>query len=117
MADAGGAVAAEAGVAAAAAAAAGGELFTRGGPNTPDTRGQSMVAKHIERQQKEKEHKALEKLKLLMPQVVCWTMHGQCTPRSESPLLPPQVHPPPISSHKTAGTCSARHGTAGVRLE
>eukprot|EP00887_Chlorella_sp_A99_P003746 scaffold7.g3746.t1 len=45
------------------------QLFTRGGPNMPDNRGQSMVAKHLEKQQKEKENKAMEKLKLLAPQL------------------------------------------------
>ncbi|PSC69161.1 RNA-binding 25 [Micractinium conductrix] len=46
---------------------AGGELFTRGGRDAPDTRGLSMVAKHLEKQQKEKEQRAMERLHLLLP--------------------------------------------------
>lgn len=43
------------------------QLYTRGGPNVPDNRGQSMVAKHMEKQQKEKERRAMERLHLLLP--------------------------------------------------
>ncbi|KAL4433824.1 hypothetical protein ABPG75_000265 [Micractinium tetrahymenae] len=43
------------------------QLYTRGGPNVPDNRGQSMVAKHLEKQQKEKERRAMERLHLLLP--------------------------------------------------
>ncbi|PRW57929.1 RNA-binding 25 [Chlorella sorokiniana] len=55
------------GAGAAGAGPSGGELFTRGGPNVPDNRGQSMVAKHLEKQQKEKEARAMERLHLLLP--------------------------------------------------
>ncbi|KAL4450751.1 hypothetical protein ABPG77_001107 [Micractinium sp. CCAP 211/92] len=48
-------------------APSGEQLFTRGGPNVPDNRGQSMVAKHMEKQQKEKETRAMERLHLLLP--------------------------------------------------
>ncbi|EFN57120.1 hypothetical protein CHLNCDRAFT_143975 [Chlorella variabilis] len=43
------------------------QLYTRGGPNVPDNRGLSMVAKHLEKQQKEKEARAMERLHLLLP--------------------------------------------------
>jgi len=49
--------------------AEGGALFTRGGPNMPDTRGKSMVAVHLDKLQKEKEEHGMEKLRLLMPQL------------------------------------------------
>lgn len=49
------------------AAPAGGELFTRGGPNVPDQRGLSMVARHQEKLQQEKERRGMEKLRALMP--------------------------------------------------
>ncbi|KAI7841757.1 hypothetical protein COHA_004623 [Chlorella ohadii] len=55
------------GAGAAGAGPSSGELFTRGGPNVPDNRGQSMVAKHLEKQQKEKEARAMERLHLLLP--------------------------------------------------
>ena len=45
------------------------DMFTRGGPNQPDMRGQSMVAKHADKLQKEKEAQALEKLLLLLPRL------------------------------------------------
>lgn len=45
----------------------GGELFTRGGLDMPDTRGATLVAKHAERQQKEKEERAMSKLHQLLP--------------------------------------------------
>ena len=51
------------------APAEGGDLFTRGGPNMPDTRGKSMVAVHLDKLQKEKEERGMEKLRLLMPQL------------------------------------------------
>lgn len=47
----------------------GGDLFTRGGLNMPDTRGKSMVAVHLDKLQKEKEERGMEKLRLLMPQL------------------------------------------------
>jgi hypothetical protein len=45
------------------------DLYTRGGPGQPDTRGQSMVAKHADKLQKEKEDRAMGKLRLLLPQL------------------------------------------------
>ncbi|KFM23580.1 hypothetical protein F751_2839 [Auxenochlorella protothecoides] len=45
------------------------ELFTRGGPDMADNRGQSMVAKHLDKLQKNKEDAAVAKLKALMPHV------------------------------------------------
>ena len=51
------------------AADGGGELFTRGGLNAPDTRGLSMVAKHIDKLQKEKEQRGMDKLGLMLPQL------------------------------------------------
>ncbi|KAK9824690.1 hypothetical protein WJX72_012426 [[Myrmecia] bisecta] len=48
--------------------AAGGEvMFTRGGLDAPDTRGESMVQKHLEKLQKEKEVAALAKLRDTLP--------------------------------------------------
>lgn len=49
--------------------AEGGTLFTRGGPNMPDTRGKSMVAVHLDKLQKQKEERGMERLRLLMPQL------------------------------------------------
>ena len=51
------------------AADGGGELFTRGGLDAPDTRGLSMVAKHIDKLQKEKEQRGMDKLGLMLPQL------------------------------------------------
>ncbi|KAL4513382.1 hypothetical protein Ndes2437B_g00593 [Nannochloris sp. 'desiccata'] len=51
------------------APAEGGALFTRGGPNMPDNRGKSMVAVHLDKLQKEKEERGMEKLRLLLPQL------------------------------------------------
>ncbi|KAL6780723.1 hypothetical protein ACKKBF_B12010 [Auxenochlorella protothecoides x Auxenochlorella symbiontica] len=45
------------------------ELFTRGGPDMADNRGQSMVAKHLDKLQKNKEDAAVAKLKALMPHI------------------------------------------------
>ena len=53
----------------AAPAPADGELYTRGGPNMPDLRGVSMVAAHQEKMQKDKEEKAMEKLRILLPHI------------------------------------------------
>eukprot|EP00877_Chromochloris_zofingiensis_P010773 jgi/Chrzof1/594/Cz01g21190.t1 len=44
-------------------------LFTRGQPGEADNRGESMVQKHLEKLQQEKEVAALEKLAALMPQM------------------------------------------------
>ena len=45
------------------------ELFTRGGPGQAENRGPSMVAKHADKIQKEKEARALDKLLLLLPRL------------------------------------------------
>jgi len=45
------------------------DLFTRGGPDVPDDRGMSMVAKHREQMQTAKESRALSKLAILIPQL------------------------------------------------
>ena len=45
----------------------GGELFTRGGLDMPDNRGATLVAKHAEKVQKEKEERAMSKLGQLLP--------------------------------------------------
>lgn len=45
------------------------EVYTRGGPNMPDARGQSMVAKHADKLQQEKEERAMTKLAALMPRL------------------------------------------------
>jgi hypothetical protein len=52
-----------------AAPAPPGELFTRGSADAVDARGQSMVAKHLEKLQKEKEQVAMERLRVLAPRL------------------------------------------------
>lgn len=42
-------------------------FYTRGGPDVPDARGRSMVAKHAEAMQNEKESRAMAKLAALVP--------------------------------------------------
>eukprot|EP00775_Hariotina_reticulata_P007910 gene7910-8106_t len=45
------------------------ELYTRGQPGEADNRGESLVQQHLDRMQQQKETVAMEKLRVLMPQL------------------------------------------------
>lgn len=51
------------------AAADGVTLYTRGQPGDADTRGESLVQQHLDRMQQQKETVAMDKLRLLVPQM------------------------------------------------